>query len=147
MPGTCAKVSIVNCFYRDPSLMVALVSFFHFAGLNKKLLQAAKSTSCTAIGPWSRSLVNHLYFSVKRGDGNGDLAVAVWLSMMNHIQDKHDGHSLQYERCQHGDLEPRKWIFPGAFLLCFFYWNTFFSPVNGHLSGNLMVGSGCICTI
>ncbi|XP_077564047.1 uncharacterized protein LOC144179529 isoform X2 [Haemaphysalis longicornis] len=83
-------------------------------GLNKKLLQAAKSTSCTAISPWSRSLVNHLYFSVKRGDGNGDLAVAVWLSMMNHIQDKHDGHSLQYERCQHGDLEPRKWIFPGT---------------------------------
>ncbi|KAH6930411.1 hypothetical protein HPB50_013347 [Hyalomma asiaticum] len=82
-------------------------------GLNKKIVQAAKSSGCQTIGLWSRSMVNHLYFSVKHGDGNGELAVAVWLSMINHIQDKHDGHSLQYERCQHGDLEPRKWIFPG----------------------------------
>ncbi|KAH6921057.1 hypothetical protein HPB50_027950 [Hyalomma asiaticum] len=83
-------------------------------GLNKKIAQAAKSSGCQTIGLWSRSMVNHLYFSVKHGDGNGELAVAVWLSMINHIQDKHDGHSLQYERCQHGDLEPRKWIFPGT---------------------------------
>ncbi|XP_049522725.1 uncharacterized protein LOC125945159 [Dermacentor silvarum] len=47
-------------------------------GLNKKLLQAAKSTGCVAIGLWTRSIVNHLYFSVQCGNGNSDLAVAVW---------------------------------------------------------------------
>ncbi|XP_070390072.1 uncharacterized protein [Dermacentor albipictus] len=83
-------------------------------GLNKKLLQAAKSTGCAPIGLWTRSIVNHLYFSVHCGNGSGDLAVAVWLSVMNHIQDKHHGHSLLYDRCQHGDLEPRKWIFPAT---------------------------------
>ncbi|KAH7943462.1 hypothetical protein HPB52_008745 [Rhipicephalus sanguineus] len=83
-------------------------------GVIKKLLQAAKTTSCTAIGLWSRSIVNHLYFAVQRGGGNGDLAVAVWLSITNHVQDKHHGHSSLYDRCQHGDLEPRKGIFPGT---------------------------------
>ncbi|XP_049516299.1 uncharacterized protein LOC125942187 [Dermacentor silvarum] len=83
-------------------------------GLNKKLLQAEKSTGCVAIGLWTRSIVNHLYFSVQCGNGNSDLAVAVWMSVMNHVQDKHHGHSLLYDRCQHGNLEPRKWIFPGT---------------------------------
>ncbi|KAH7954178.1 hypothetical protein HPB49_016120 [Dermacentor silvarum] len=92
-------------------------------GLKKKLLQAVKSTGCAAIGLWTRSIVNHLYFSVQCENANGDLAVAVWVSVMNHMQDKHHSHSLLYDRCQHGDLGPWKWIFPGAPFLYIFKGN------------------------
>ncbi|XP_049520769.1 uncharacterized protein LOC125944391 [Dermacentor silvarum] len=44
----------------------------------------------------------------------GELAVAIWLSLLNHIQNKHCGHSKEYANCEHGDLLPRKWIFPGT---------------------------------
>ncbi|KAH7967884.1 hypothetical protein HPB52_003735 [Rhipicephalus sanguineus] len=97
-------------------------------GVNKKLLQAARTTSCTAIGLWSRSIIKHLYFAVQRGGGNGDLAVAVWLSITNHVQDKHHGHSFLYDHCQHGDLEPRKWIFPG-------YVDRLFDILNEYIDG------------
>ncbi|KAH6920867.1 hypothetical protein HPB50_028142 [Hyalomma asiaticum] len=83
-------------------------------GLNKKLLQAAKRKGCTTIGRWSRSIINHLYFSVQHGGGNADLSVAIWLSLLNHVQDKHHGHSVHYADCQHAELEPREWIFPGT---------------------------------
>ncbi|KAH7986783.1 hypothetical protein HPB49_025756 [Dermacentor silvarum] len=59
-------------------------------GLDKKLLQAAKSTGCIAIGLWTRSIVNHLYFSVQCGNGNGDLAVAVTALAALHYNENAD---------------------------------------------------------
>ncbi|KAL1420535.1 hypothetical protein MTO96_000511 [Rhipicephalus appendiculatus] len=83
-------------------------------GLKKQLMAAARHQGCEIIGLWTRSIVGHLYFSVGAGKGNGDLAIAVWLSLLNHVQNKHTGHGLLYPECQHGDLEPRKWILPGT---------------------------------
>ncbi|KAL1475488.1 hypothetical protein MTO96_037256 [Rhipicephalus appendiculatus] len=82
--------------------------------LNKKLLAASKGSGCAIIALWTKSIINHLYFAVGRGAGNGDLAVAVWLSVLKHIQNKHQGHGALYSDCEHGDLEPRKWIHPGT---------------------------------
>ncbi|KAL3188343.1 hypothetical protein MRX96_023011 [Rhipicephalus microplus] len=79
-------------------------------GVNKKLLTASKAKGCFVIRLWAKSIVKHLYFSVHRGAGDGDLAVAVWLSLLNHIQNKHQSHSPLYSQCQHGVLEPWKWI-------------------------------------
>ncbi|KAL1474880.1 hypothetical protein MTO96_037696, partial [Rhipicephalus appendiculatus] len=45
--------------------------------VNKKLLAASKSKGCVEIRLWAKSIVNHLYFSVYRGGGDGELAVAV----------------------------------------------------------------------
>lgn len=83
-------------------------------GLKKKLAAASKIRGCELIALWSHSIVTHLYHAVVVGAGNGELAVAVWLSMLNHVQDIHDGHSQLYRTCQHGQLEPRKWIYPGT---------------------------------
>lgn len=58
--------------------------------------------------------MNHTGHVVQVGAGDADLAEAVWLSVLNHIKDKHDGHSALYDRCKHGDLKPRKWIYPGC---------------------------------
>ncbi|KAL1468817.1 hypothetical protein MTO96_025173 [Rhipicephalus appendiculatus] len=80
--------------------------------LKKQLMAAARHRGCEIIGLWIRYLVGHLYFSVGAGKGNGDLAIAVWLSLLNYVQNKHTGHGLLYPKCKHGDLEPRKWIAP-----------------------------------
>ncbi|XP_077531565.1 uncharacterized protein LOC144143607 isoform X2 [Haemaphysalis longicornis] len=92
-----------------------LIDAWHVSkGLKKKLLAASKSKGCDAIALWCESIVNHIYHAVQVGAGDADLAEAVWLSVLNHIKDKHDGHSALYDRCKHGDLKPRKWIYPGV---------------------------------
>ncbi|KAH9384176.1 hypothetical protein HPB48_026169 [Haemaphysalis longicornis] len=55
-----------------------------------------------------------MYHAVVVGAGDGELAVAVWRSILNHVQDIYDGHSELYRTCQHGQLQPRKWIYPGT---------------------------------
>ncbi|KAH9364681.1 hypothetical protein HPB48_015315 [Haemaphysalis longicornis] len=85
-----------------------LIDAWHVSkGLKKKLLAASKSKGCDAIALWCESIVNHIYHAVQVGAGDADLAEAVWLSVLNHIKDKHDGHSALYDRCKHGDLKPR----------------------------------------
>ncbi|XP_077548003.1 uncharacterized protein LOC144160657 [Haemaphysalis longicornis] len=92
-----------------------LFDAWHVAkGLKKKLAAAAKVRGCETIAMWSHSVVLHMYHAVVVGAGDGELAVAVWLSMLNHVQDIHDGHSELYRTCQHGQLQPRKWIYPGT---------------------------------
>lgn len=98
-----------------------LVIFFCFPGLKKKLAAAAKVKGCERIALWSHSVVMHMYHAVVVAAGDGELAVAVWLSMLNHVQDIHDGHSELYRTCQHGQLQPRKWIYPGLTLFRFHF--------------------------
>ncbi|XP_077507576.1 uncharacterized protein LOC144118531 isoform X2 [Amblyomma americanum] len=90
------------------------IDAWHVAkGLKKKLQAVSRSRGCDLIGKWVTSIINHLYFSVKTGAGRGELAVAVWRSFLNHVQNKHCKHSDEYPNCDHGDLLPRKWILPG----------------------------------
>ncbi|XP_049512839.1 uncharacterized protein LOC125940560 [Dermacentor silvarum] len=99
-----------------------LIDAWHVAkGLKKKLQAVSRSRGCGVIEKWETSIINHFYFSVRiaaarvmTAERRGELAVAIWLSLLNHIQNKHCGHSKEYANCEHGDLLPRKWIFPGT---------------------------------
>ncbi|KAH7933528.1 hypothetical protein HPB49_013384 [Dermacentor silvarum] len=98
-----------------------LIDAWHVTkGLKKKLQAVSRSRGCGVIEKWETSIINHFYFSVRiaaarvmTAERRGELAVAIWLSLLNHIQNKHCGHSKEYANCEHGDLLPRKWIFPG----------------------------------
>lgn len=84
----------------------------------KKLLKAGKEKSCERINKWVSSIRNHLYWcATSTKDGFGDLILAKWKSLMNHIQDKHENHEDElFETCIHGPLEEkRKWIKNGEF--------------------------------
>ncbi|XP_075536996.1 uncharacterized protein LOC142572060 [Dermacentor variabilis] len=92
-----------------------LIDAWHVAkGLKKKLQAVSRSRGCGLIEEWITSIINHFYYSVKIGAGRGELAVAVWKSFLNHVQNKHCNHSDDYPHCEHGDLLPRKWIFAGT---------------------------------
>ncbi|KAL1434625.1 hypothetical protein MTO96_011490 [Rhipicephalus appendiculatus] len=77
-------------------------------GLKKKLLAASRKHR--VLSPWIRSIINHLYWVAAMGQGDGDLVVSMWRSLLNQVCDKHDGHDGPYEKCLHEQLEDREWM-------------------------------------
>ncbi|KAG0435432.1 hypothetical protein HPB47_018486 [Ixodes persulcatus] len=57
---------------------------------------------------------NHMYWSARAAGGDKKLLIDIWLSMHNHVINKHSGHEGTYGRCLHGDMpEPtRPWMDP-----------------------------------
>ena len=95
-----------------------ILKIFTFPGIRSKLLALAKQTASEIIGGWAQSLVLHLYWSASSTpEGQGDLLLAKWLSVLNHIQNIHDGHDDLFPACEHGPLEgedrQKDWIEPG----------------------------------
>ena len=73
--------------------------------------KAAKQKDCEIIGEWKKSVINHLYWSaMSTEDGNGEMIVEKWLSVLNHMHDQHTGHGQLYTECAHGPLPNRKWL-------------------------------------
>lgn len=51
---------------------------------------------------------------------DADMKKAKWLSMVNHVSNKHDGHGELFPKCEHGPVvEQRKWIQSGKWLAWF----------------------------
>ncbi|KAH9366628.1 hypothetical protein HPB48_017797 [Haemaphysalis longicornis] len=61
-------------------------------GLKKKLKLAAKSKGCSSIQLWIEAIKNHLYWTAAMGDGDGELILSIWGSLLNHVCNKHVGH-------------------------------------------------------
>ena len=81
-------------------------------GVAKKLEQLAKQKDCEVVHQWVKSISNHLYWSAASSD-NGDVMVAKWKSIGNHLQDIHEGHGELFPVCLHPQLEVnRKWLKP-----------------------------------
>ncbi|XP_049527861.1 uncharacterized protein LOC119462406 isoform X2 [Dermacentor silvarum] len=83
-------------------------------GLKKKLKAAAKFRNCAYIQQWIHSIINHLYWVAAMGQGDGDLIVSMWKSLVNHICDQHHGHERPFTECLHGPLEDRAWMTRGS---------------------------------
>uniref|UniRef100_A0A1X7U564 THAP-type domain-containing protein n=1 Tax=Amphimedon queenslandica TaxID=400682 RepID=A0A1X7U564_AMPQE len=77
-------------------------------GVKKKLKALAKQKDCEKIGEWSKSIANHLYWcAASTTDGNQEMIKDKWLSLTNHIHNKHK-HTGLYKRCSHGRLSNKK---------------------------------------
>lgn len=81
-----------------------------YVGLRKKLRAAAKLRNCGLIQKWTQSIINHLYWVAATGEGDEELMVSMWKSLLNHICDQHHGHEGPYSECIHGPLEDRAWM-------------------------------------
>ena len=80
-------------------------------GLAKKLELVSKRKDCEAIAPWIKSIANHLYWCAASSGGNGQLVVAKWKSLINHICNVHTHHDPLFPKCLHGDLDDnRAWL-------------------------------------
>ena len=86
-----------------------------FTGFRKKLEASAKLKNCEIIREWLRSIVNHLYWCVASTDEDPEMIVAKWLSLENHIHNKHTRHqNKKFPRCVHKRLtasqRKKKWF-------------------------------------
>ena len=86
-----------------------------FEGFRKKIEKLAKEKDCELVGEWQKSLVNHLYWcAASTPSGKGEEIKAKWLSLDNHIHNKHCGHGKPFPRCKHARLSARgrrkKWF-------------------------------------
>ena len=70
--------------------------------LGKKIDRVAKEKECELVGKWKKSLIDHLYWSaVSTSDGNGHVIQAKWLSVNNHIHNKHRNHGKLFPVHKH----------------------------------------------
>lgn len=86
-----------------------------YAALNKKLTQLTKKKDMDTLDLWTKSIVNHLYWvAASTPDGNGDMMVAKWLSLLNHVANKHEGHDQLLSSLNHVVLGPDAPLFPAC---------------------------------
>ena len=53
--------------------------------------------------------MNHLYWSAaSTADGEGNVIVAKWQSVVDHVLNVHHGHGELFPECAHGELEGRE---------------------------------------
>ncbi|CAL4089388.1 unnamed protein product, partial [Meganyctiphanes norvegica] len=86
-------------------------------GFKKKILKLIKS--CPELAPWVKSIINHIYWSASSSkDDKPEMIVAKWLSICNHIKNKHTGHEDKlFPKCAHETKRNRgqnkkKWLKP-----------------------------------
>ncbi|EEC09542.1 conserved hypothetical protein, partial [Ixodes scapularis] len=95
------------------------VDVWHISkSVKKKLTAASKRAGCQDLQIWIQTATNHMYWSARAAGGDEKLLIDIWLSMHNHVINKHSGHEGTYGRCLHGDMpEPtRPWMGPSMFL-------------------------------
>jgi len=69
---------------------VGQVMLHHFLGFRKKVKALAKQKDCELVGKWEQSTINHMYWCVvSTPSGDSNVMVAKWLSLENHIHNKH----------------------------------------------------------
>ncbi|XP_036000029.1 uncharacterized protein LOC118564855 isoform X1 [Fundulus heteroclitus] len=120
---TTDRHSSVKKFMREiyPSINHWFDAWHIAKGITKKLDASSKKKLCHTISPWIHSISNHVYWCGASSDGNAELVVAKWKSVMNHIVDIHEHPFENFPTCAHDELvEDREWIAEGEKLFSAF---------------------------
>lgn len=92
--------------------------FLSPSGVSKKLDKLGVVKGCEEVGPWKRSIRNHLYWvAVSTPSECGETKKAKWLSALYHMQDVHANLPNElFPACQHEELEEeRQWLEPSKY--------------------------------
>jgi solute carrier family 8 (sodium/calcium exchanger) len=81
--------------------------------LKKKLLKLSREKECGLLAEWMRSIINHLYWvAVSTPSAASDVMVDKWLSLSNHIHNRHKHEGTHFPQCLHPPLK-KKWLKEG----------------------------------
>ena len=59
-------------------------------------------------------IIKHLYYTAQRGGGIPEKNEAIWLSLRNHLVDRHEfPENALYSRCEHEEETGRVWMKAG----------------------------------
>ncbi|KAG0434625.1 hypothetical protein HPB47_018980 [Ixodes persulcatus] len=87
---------------------------WHFAKVIKKKIDAVSRTKAhEVLRKWKSTIIRHLYWCARTSDGDGDLVLAKWKSIMRHVIDVHIHQDPLHPACAHGDIRNRKWLEEG----------------------------------
>ena len=86
--------------------------------IRKVLSKIAKLKDCEALSEWIKPCERHLHWSATSTfSGNGRVILAKFKGFLNHVINKHSGFSDPlFNKCAHGNIEPRKWLRSGMFI-------------------------------
>ena len=103
------------CVYINPNNSLLLIA------LRKKIDALEKEKECELVGKWKKSVINHLYWSaVSTPNGDGEMILAKWISLDNHIHNKHKQHGKLFPVCKHKAIQKKgrknKWFKPRKFM-------------------------------
>ncbi|KAK3105927.1 hypothetical protein FSP39_008705 [Pinctada imbricata] len=73
-------------------------------GVFKKLIAVSKKRDCSQIADWAHSISNHMYWAASSSNGNGEMVLQKWQSILNHVCNKHEGHGDLFPTCQHEEI-------------------------------------------
>ena len=82
--------------------------------LLKKLVALSKEKDCKDLVSWAKSIVNHLYYTAAAGR-SPEHKVAIWTSVVNHVQNVHKHNNPLFKKCLHQRLTPdtnKQWLKP-----------------------------------
>ena len=85
----------------------------------KKLRTSSKKKSCEKLGQWIPSITNHFWWSIETCQGDAENLKERWLSITNHVVNRHDFPSNKlFKKCEHDALDEgvrwKKWLTPGS---------------------------------
>ncbi|CAN7950014.1 unnamed protein product, partial [Ixodes pacificus] len=87
---------------------------WHFAkGIKKKIDAVSRTKAHEVLRKWKSTIIRHLYWCARTSDGDGDLVLAKWKSIMRHVIDVHIHQDPLHPACAHGDIGNRKWLEEG----------------------------------
>ena len=88
--------------------------------VTKKLIKKAKKKCNEELLPWIQSVSNHLWWSVATCDGNTSVMKEKWLSIINHIANKHKWRGgKHFKKCAYriltrNEKKQVQWLKPGS---------------------------------
>ena len=92
------------------------MSLFFLVAVGKKVEKIGKKKGCENVGKWVQSIKNnnHVHWCASSSNGDPELVKEKWLSIVNHIANRHEGHGTRFPKCLHDEID-RIWLDPGKY--------------------------------
>ena len=87
---------------------------YKFHRVSQEITSTRQKKDCEIVIEWTKSIINHMYWcAMSTPSANSDLIKAKWLSIVNHIHNKHK-HEGIFKNCGHKRIHGhrKKWFHP-----------------------------------
>jgi len=104
--ATDRHVQITSYMYKEQPQIEHQYDVWHMAKwLSKKLSAVGKKAKCVSVAKWSKSICNHLWWSAATCDGNPDILIEKFTSIIHHVCNVHVFPGNYVTECSHPPLE------------------------------------------
>lgn len=115
------KLFVFNRVLTDIIKQIFRWFLFFSTEIRKLLSKIPKEKGCEALAEWIKPCERHLHWSATSTfSGNGRIIWAKFKAFMSHVVNRHtELEDLLFNKCAHGELQPRKWLRVGMLITLF----------------------------